>query len=527
MNNTLNISPVPHVRDRGTTKFIMYTVILSLLPATVVGIAMNGLHAFYVVLCSVATAVLTEYIFDYFAGKPDTWLDGSAVVTGLMLALTLSPTIPLFIPILGSVFAILVVKCAFGGLGKNFVNPALAARCFLLISFGTLMTNYAVDGVSSATPVAMLLEGKAVNVTKMFLGVPNDVIGSSTACMLLGGLVLWAMDIIHGEICFSVLASFAIFVGIFGGQGFDPKFLAAHICGGGVVMGAFFMASDYATSPVSKLGQMVYGIIIGVLGGLFRLKSGASDSFSYSIIIANLFVPLIDMFIYPKPFAYSKKGIASRSGTVQEKKSAKDFFPKPVIVLTAIALIAGAALSGVYAMTKDTIEAQKFAANAASFQAVMPDAVSFEGSDAADKALADLDGATYGTGFGRVTINQVVAGKDDSGSIVGHAISVTSADGFDGNITLSVGIDSSGTVTGISFTELNETPGMGMRVDEPTFKDQFNGKSVAKFTMNKAGGSTADNEIDSVSGASTTSGAVVNAVNAALDFYQSVVKGAM
>ena len=368
------------------------------------------------------------------------------------------------------------------------------------------MTNYAVDGVSSATPVAMLLEGKAVNVTKMFLGVPNDVIGSSTACMLLGGLVLWAMDIIHGEICFSVLASFAIFVGIFGGQGFDPKFLAAHICGGGVVMGAFFMASDYATSPVSKLGQMVYGIIIGVLGGLFRLKSGA---------------------IYPKPFAYSKKGIASRSGTVQEKKSAKDFFPKPVIVLTAIALIAGAALSGVYAMTKDTIEAQKFAANAASFQAVMPDAVSFEGSDAADKALADLDGATYGTGFGRVTINQVVAGKDDSGSIVGHAISVTSADGFDGNITLSVGIDSSGTVTGISFTELNETPGMGMRVDEPTFKDQFNGKSVAKFTMNKAGGSTADNEIDSVSGASTTSGAVVNAVNAALDFYQSVVKGAM
>ena len=178
-------------------------------------------------------------------------------------------------------------------------------------------------------------------------------------------------------------------------------------------------------------------------------------------------------------------------------------------------------------MTKDTIEAQKFAANAASFQAVMPDAVSFEGSDAADKALADLDGATYGTGFGRVTINQVVAGKDDSGSIVGHAISVTSADGFDGNITLSVGIDSSGTVTGISFTELNETPGMGMRVDEPTFKDQFNGKSVAKFTMNKAGGSTADNEIDSVSGASTTSGAVVNAVNAALDFYQSVVKGAM
>ena len=292
-------------------------------------------------------------------------------------------------------------------------------------------------------------------------------------------------------------------------------------------MGAFFMASDYATSPVSKLGQMVYGIIIGVLGGLFRVKSGASDSFSYSIIIANLFVPLIDMFIYPKPFAYTKKGIASRSGEVQEKKSAKDFFPKPVIVLTVISLIAGAALSGVFAMTKDTIEAQKFAANAASFQAVLPDAVTFEGNDAADKAIADLDGAVYGTEFGRATINQVVTGKDESGAVVGHAISVTSGDGFDGNVTLSVGIDSSGKVNGISFTELNETPGMGMRVDEPALRDQFNDKDVTKFTLNKAGGSTADNEIDSVSGASTTSGAVVNAVNAALDFYHSVVKGAM
>lgn len=527
MNNTLNISPVPHVRDKWTTKFIMRAVILSLLPATITGIVMNGFHSFLVVLCAVGAAVLTEFIFDYFAEKPDTWLDGSAVVTGLMLALTLSPNIPLFIPILGSVFAILIVKCCFGGLGKNFVNPALAARCFLLISFGTLMTTYTVDGVSTATPVAMLMEGKAVNVTKMFLGVPNDVIGSSTVCMLIGGLILWAMDIIHGEICFSVLASFTIFMGLFGGQGFDPKFLLAHICGGGVVMGAFFMASDYATSPVSKLGQMVYGIIIGVLGGLFRVKSGASDSFSYSIIIGNLFVPLIDMFIYPKPFAYTKKAIAARSGEGQVKKSAKDLFPKPVVVLTVIALISGIALSGVYAMTKDTIDAQKWAANAASFQAVLPDAVSFESDAAADKALEDLDGAVYGTSFGRTTIKQVVAGKDDAGSIIGHAISVTSGDGFDGNITLSVGIDSSGTVTGISFTELNETPGMGMRAGEPAFKDQFNGKAVTQFTLNKAGGSTADNEIDSVSGASTTSGAVVNAVNAALDFYYSVVKGAM
>ena len=527
MNQTLNISPVPHVRDRWTTMFIMRAVILSMLPATIVGIAINGFHAFLVAACSVVAAVLTELLFDRFAKKPDTWKDGSAVITGLMLALTLSPSVPLFLPILGSVFAILIVKCCFGGLGKNFVNPALAARCFLLISFGTLMTTYTVDGVSSATPVAMLMQGKAVNITKMFLGVPNDVIGSSTACMLLGGLVLWAMDIIHGEICFSVLISFTVFMGLFGGQGFDPKYLLAHICGGGVVMGAFFMASDYATSPVSKLGQMVYGIIIGVLGGLFRVKSGASDSFSYSIIIGNLFVPLIDMFIYPKPFAYTRKAIAMRSGEAGAKKSLKDSIPKPVVVLTVIALISGIALSGVYAMTKDTIEAQKRAAKAASYRSVLPDAASFDFDDAVEEALADLDGDNYGTNFGRAMIREVVIGKDDTGSIIGHAISVTSGDGFDGDITLSVGIDSNGTVTGISFTELNETPGMGMRAGEPAFKDQFSGKTVTQFILNKTGGSTAENEIDSVSGASTTSGAVVNAVNAALDFYYSVVKGAM
>ena len=527
MNYTLNLSTAPHTRDKWTTAFIMRVVTLALLPAAVVGIALNGLHALFVVLCAVGAAVVTELFFDTLTLRPDTWKDGSAVVTGLMLALTLSPSVPLFIPILGSIFAILIVKCCFGGLGKNFVNPALAARCFLLISFGTIMTEYAVDGVSSATPVALLLSGKAVNITQMFLGTPHDVIGSSTVCLLVGGLVLWVLDIIHGEIWISVLASFTLFMGLFGAQGFDVKYLLAHVCGGGVVMGAFFMASDYATSPVSKLGQVVYGCIIGILGGLFRIKSGASDSFSYSIIIGNLFVPLIDMFIVPKPFAFTRRAIAKRSGAAAEKKPLKDRIPKPVMVLTVIAIIAGLALSGVYAMTKDTIDAQKLAANLASYQEVLPDATEFSMVDAADKAIADLDGGVYGSGFGRTTINQAVAGKDASGNVIGHVISVTSADGFDGNITLSVGIRSDGAVNGIAFTELNETPGMGMRAGEPLFKDQFSGRSVAKFTLNKAGGSTAEDEIDSVSGASTTSGAVVNAVNAALDFYQSVVKGAM
>ena len=140
MNTALNISPAPHTRDRWTTRFIMGVVALALLPTAVIGVIVNGLHALCIILASVLTAVATEFAFDKICHRPNTFLDGSAVVTGLMLALTLSPSVPLYIPILGSVFAILVVKCFFGGLGKNFVNPALAARCFLLISFGRTMT---------------------------------------------------------------------------------------------------------------------------------------------------------------------------------------------------------------------------------------------------------------------------------------------------------------------------------------------------------------------------------------------------
>ena len=439
-----------------------------------------------------------------------------------MLALSLSPTVPLSMPVIGSVFAIIVVKCLFGGLGKNFVNPALAARCFLLISFGRVMTSYQmVDGVPSATPVAMLKAGQAVDITKMFLGTASGVIGGSVLALLAGGLLLWALDIIHGEICFSVLGAFTLFMALFGGQGFDWKFLLAHLCGGGVVMGAFYMATDYVTSPVGKLGQAVYGALIGVLGALFRIKGGAADSFSYSVISANLFVPLIDMYVIPRPYAF-RKGI---SHEYKEEKPLLKRIPKPVVVLAVITLIAGLALSGVYAMTKQTIEDQKRAASAASYQVVVPDADHFDVDEALDKAIADLGGSVYGSDYGRVTINEAFVGKTADDEIAGYAVSVTTADGFDGNVTLAVGLTPDGAVNGISFTELHETPGMGMRVDEDEFKGQFAGKSVDKFTLNKAGGSTEDDQIDSVSGASTTSGAVVNAVNAALDFFRATVKG--
>ena len=321
------------------------------------------------------------------------------------------------------------------------------------------------------------------------------------------------LGLFHGEICFSVLASFTLFIGLFGGQGFDPMFLAANICGGGVVMGAFFMATDYVTSPVSKLGQMIYGLIIGVLGGLFRVFGSSADSFSYSILMGNLFTPLIDMYILPKPFAYRKKAIARQSGHYVKKPLSKRI-PKSVIVIALITLLAGLALGGVYKLTEDNIREQKEKAAWASYQTVVPQAVNFKAVNA-----PDVYGQIYGSGFGRTMINEAVIGMDADGKTVGTAVSVTSSEGYDGNITVSVGIAPDGTVNCISFTELHETPGKGMLAADEEFISQFDNRNVTSFKLLTGSAAEVSNGIDCISGATVTSKAVVNAVNAALDFF--------
>ena len=512
MNTTLNLSAAPHARDRWTTPFIMRMVTLSLLPATIVGILVYGWNAFGIVALAIVSAVATEWLFCKICKKPSTIWDGSAVVTGLLLALSLGPQTPLYLPVIGSVFAIAVCKCCFGGLGKNFINPALAARCFLLISFANAMAiNPVLDAVASATPVGAMKAGEAVNITKMFLGTADGVIGSSVLALLVGGLLLWSMDIIHGQICFSVLIGFTLFIGLFGGKGFDPGFLLAHLCGGGVVMGAFFMATDYVTSPVSRLGQFIYGCLIGVLGGLFRLKGNTADSFSYAIIIGNVCTPLIDTYIVQKPFAYRKM-------IGKTRKTSKEPFriPKPVVALTLIAAIAGIALSGVFSMTKDTIEEQKAMAERASYNEVCPGTEKFETSEAAKAKLEELNGANWGTEYGTTRINEAFVGKDASGNITGYALSVSSK-GFGGDVTMALGLTPDGAVNKIAFTELNETAGLGMRANEDSFKDQFVGRSgsVAYGT----------DGLEAMSGATVTSTAVKNAVNAGLNFYETVMKG--
>ena len=495
----------------------MRMVTLSLLPATIVGILVYGWNAFGIVALAIVAAVASEWLFCKVCKKPSTIWDGSAVVTGLLLALSLGPQTPLYIPVIGSVFAIVVCKGCFGGLGKNFINPALAARCFLLISFANAMAiKPLVDAVATATPVGAMKAGEAVDITRMFLGTADGVIGSSILALLAGGLLLWSMDIIHGQICFSVLSGFTVFLGLFGGKGFDPAYLLAHLCGGGVVMGAFFMATDYVTSPVSRLGQFIYGCLIGILGGLFRLKGNTADSFSYAIIIGNVCSPLIDTYIVQKPFAYRKM-----IGRTRKTRKEPFRIPRPVIALTLIAAIAGVALSGVYSMTKDTIEEQKLLAEAASYKEVCPEAETFEISDTAKAKLEELSGANWGTDFGATRINEAFVGKDASGNLAGYALSVSSK-GFGGDVTMALGLTPDGKVSKIAFTELNETAGLGMRADEDAFKDQFPGKTGSVSLVK---GDAGEDQISAITGATVTSTAVTNALNAGLDFYETVLKG--
>lgn len=511
-----HMSASPHFRNRLTTGEVMFDVLLSLLPATVVGVWFNGFHAFLVIAVCILSAVVSEAVFCRITKKPTTVRDCSAAVTGLLLALCLPASVPLYVPFLGGVFAIVVVKCLFGGLGKNFMNPALAARCFLLISFGSVMTQYTVDGVSSATPLAELVSGQPVNIWHAFLGISNDVIGGSVAGMMIGGFYLWVVGGITFHIPVAVLGSFTLFVGLFGGHGFDPAYLLAHLCGGGIVMGAVFMATDPVTSPTNALGHVVYGCIIGILSGIFRVFGSATDSVSYAIITANLVVPIIDEYCIPRPYGMRKDA--------QTGKKRQLAIPREAAVLGVITLIAGVCLSGVYAVTKEPIAQQQMAANIASFQQVCPGAEEFAYDDDLTAALDALGGGVYGTDFGKVYINEAVVGTT-GGEVTGYVLSVTSGDGVEGDITLSVGISADGTVTGIAFTELNETPGMGSLCGEPEFKDQFLNVNTERFSL--SGSETGAAQIDSVTGATKSSSAVVNAVNAALDFFHASQKGGM
>ena len=304
MNENYNVSSSPHIRDKVTSSNIMLMVVISLLPATFFGI-WNFRHenAWILIVLTTAAAVLAEYLWEKLTHKPVTIKDFSAVVTGLLLALNLPPTLPWWMGVVGAFFAIIVVKQLFGGLGQNFMNPALGARCFLLICFAGKMTNFVYDGVTGPTPLANLKAGESVDSFAMLIGNTSGTIGeTSVIALMIGAMFLILMGVIDLRIPGTYILTFVIFISLFGGHGFDPQYITAHLCGGGLMLGAWFMATDYVTSPITSKGKIVYGICLGCLTGLFRLFGGSAECVSYAIIISNLLVPLIEKATLPKPF---------------------------------------------------------------------------------------------------------------------------------------------------------------------------------------------------------------------------------
>ena len=299
----MKVSSNPHIRSKVSTSKIMLAVVIALLPTTVFGIWNFGTNALLLVITTVLTTVLTELVYELIMKKKVTILDFSAVVTGLLLAINLPPNAPLWIGVMGGVFAILVVKMLFGGLGQNFMNPALGARCFLVISFPVIMTDFACDAYTGATPLASLKAGEVVNVYDMIIGRTAGTIGeTSMIAIVFGACILLFLGIIDLRIPGSYIVTFVIFISLFGGHGFDPYFISAHLAGGGLMLGAFFMATDYVTRPVTKNGQILFGILLGLLTGIFRIFGAGAEGVSYAIIIGNLLVPLIEKITYPKAF---------------------------------------------------------------------------------------------------------------------------------------------------------------------------------------------------------------------------------
>ena len=312
MTNYL-VEPAPHIKSKITTQKVMLHVIIALLPSVMASTYIYGLRALLMIVICSACCVLSELIFEKITKRPRTINDLSAVVTGILLAFNLPPTLPFYMAAIGSVVAIVAVKQLFGGLGQNFMNPALAGRCFLMISFTGKMTSFVlpsgasskvvVDAVTGATPLASLKAGESVDVLSMFVGNIQGTIGeTSVIAILIGAAFLLAMKVIDLRIPLTYIGSFTIFIAIYsiaGRGGLDVNYIAAHLCGGGLMLGAWFMATDYVTTPITKNGQLVYGCLLGIVTAVFRLFGGSAEGVSYAIIFCNLLIPLIERVTIP------------------------------------------------------------------------------------------------------------------------------------------------------------------------------------------------------------------------------------
>lgn len=319
MAKSLIVSIGPHIRSETSTKKIMWQVVLSLLPAGIAGIFIFGIKPFLIIITSIVSALVTETIILAMRRKEITIYDGSAILTGLLLAYSLPPKVPLWMPAVGSFFAISIGKQTFGGLGHNIFNPALVGRAFLLLSWPMYMTSWQnprwkVDVITGATPLK-LFKYKEFTLLKdipywdLFIGNRGGCIGEvCIIALLVGALYLLFKRFISWHIPIIYIGTVGFLSWIFNGEaGLFRGDILFFILSGGLMLGAFFMATDYITSPLTQKGKIIFGIGLGILTFLIRKYSGYPEGVSYSILIMNAFVPLIDRYTRPKLFGYKKE----------------------------------------------------------------------------------------------------------------------------------------------------------------------------------------------------------------------------
>lgn len=312
MEKKLIVTSSPHIRSDEAVDKIMKDVVIALIPATLAGMYFFGLQILIVVGLSIAAAMATEAIIQKVRKQKITIGDYSAVLTGLLLALNLPPEVPFWIPIVGSVFAIAIAKQAFGGLGHNFINPALAARIFLIASWPVEMTTwkFPVDAVTEATPLALVKGAtdlpESVSMMNLFIGKVGGCIGEVSAlALLIGGVYLVYRGVISPRIPLAFMGTVAAATLVY--SGFDFGYMTYHLLAGGLVLGAVFMATDYVSSPMTAKGQIVYAIGCGIITVLIRLFGGYPEGVSFSILFMNVVTPLIDKYVKTNVFGGVKK----------------------------------------------------------------------------------------------------------------------------------------------------------------------------------------------------------------------------
>lgn len=302
----LHISSSPHIHSQKTTSKIMLDVIIALMPATIAGFIIFGLKALSVVMMCIAVCVISEIVFNKIVKKEDTTSDLSAVVTGLLLGLNLPADTPLWQAAVGSIFAIVLVKCMFGGIGCNLVNPAITARVFMLVAFGSLAKpSFPVDSVATATPLVDLAEGKSVDLLDLFLGNIGGAIGETCKlALLVGGIYLILRRVIYWHLPVTYIGT--VFVLSFLIKDFSLIAALSQVLSGGLIIGAFFMATDYVTSPATPKGKVIFGVGTGIITVLIRFWGVYPEGVSFAILLMNILNPYINVWSRRKLFGRSK-----------------------------------------------------------------------------------------------------------------------------------------------------------------------------------------------------------------------------